>query len=146
MANTKRDPLRNRWVHMWEKCTKEYSRQYKDFGGRGITICEEWKDFEKFKEWSLANGYSNDLELGRINQNGNFEPSNCRYVTSKQQASNRRTCNIQTYRGDKLSIIELCRKYNKNYNVVRKAIGTGKSIEEAMSTTKPFVEPPYRKK
>lgn len=142
MAKKKRDPLKNRWHHMFEKCTCETSRQYKDFGGRGITICEEWNNFEKFKEWSLENGYipGIDIELGRINQNGNFEPSNCRYVTPEEQSNNRRTCKQITYQGVTGSMKDVCRQFNRNYYSVKQRIERGWDTEKAMITDLPFFD------
>ena len=67
--------------------TERYKREYTD---RGITICKEWFDFISFYEWAIANGYSDDLTLDRIDNDGNYEPSNCRWATWKQQADNKR--------------------------------------------------------
>lgn len=142
MSKPKKDPLRNRWGHMLEKCDCPTSRQYKDFGGRGITICEEWRDFANFAEWSLANGYNPelDLELGRIDNNGNFEPSNCRFVTPVEQSNNRRTCRVITYQGITGSMKDVCRHFNKSYILVKRRLGLGWSVEEAMDTNKPFLD------
>jgi len=61
------------------------------YGGRGITVCESWHKFENFRDWALANGYQDGLTLERIDNNGNYEPENCRYIPQKHQLRNRRT-------------------------------------------------------
>ena len=78
------------WHDMKNRCFYEKDKKYSYYGGRGITICNEWKDnFEKFKAWAVANGYKENLTIDRINNNGNYDPSNCRWVTMKEQCKNR---------------------------------------------------------
>jgi hypothetical protein len=63
---------------------------YEKYGGRGITLCEEWNDYARFREWSFNNGYADDLTIDRIDVDGNYEPNNCRWVSYKVQANNKR--------------------------------------------------------
>ena len=75
---------------MRRRCNKETDRSFKDYGGRGITVCKEWDKFEAFQKWSIENGYNDNLSIDRIDTNGNYEPSNCRWTDWETQAGNRR--------------------------------------------------------
>lgn len=83
--------LFERWHSMINRCKNPGCSGYKNYGGRGIFVCEEWKRFENFYEWSMNNGYSHELQIDRINNDGNYEPSNCRWVTRSENCKNRRT-------------------------------------------------------
>jgi hypothetical protein len=73
------------------RCYTPKWKPYKYYGARGIMVCEEWKNsYLTFKEWAMANGYQDGLELDRINVNGNYEPSNCKWITHHEQTLNRR--------------------------------------------------------
>lgn len=95
------------WSGMKDRCLNLRNGRYSEYGGRGITVCDEWKDSaEAFIEWALANGYDDDLTLDRIDVNGNYEPSNCRWATLKQQANNTRKNVFLTYKGETHTLSE----------------------------------------
>jgi hypothetical protein len=81
------------WTEMRKRCYNDKAYNYKNYGGRGIKICVEWQEFLPFYEWAMASGYRDDLEIDRIDVNGHYEPSNCRWVTEHQQQANTRRSN-----------------------------------------------------
>lgn len=96
-ANTKHGMNNTRIYKIWEdmhnRCHCKSYHGYKHYGGRGITICQEWEsDFRAFYDWAMANGYRDDLSIDRIDNDKGYEPSNCRWATQKQQLKNRRNC------------------------------------------------------
>lgn len=93
--------------HMKERCLCKTNKDYKYYGDRGISICEEWlNSFSTFYEWAIANGYEPGLTIDRINVNGNYEPENCRWQTRKQQANNKRNTLQITYNNETHTISE----------------------------------------
>ena len=87
------------WKGMRERCNTPTCSTYKNYGERGIKVCPEWDDYLVFKEWALSHGYSDKLTIDRIDVNGNYEPSNCRWITYKQQANNTRANHLITIDG-----------------------------------------------
>jgi hypothetical protein len=81
--------LRSIWTDMWRRCTQPHRKCYKKYGGRGISVCDEWADLNCFIEWAVNNGYQPDLTLDRRDNDGNYDPGNCRWVTVKDQDRNR---------------------------------------------------------
>lgn len=101
---------------MKERCYKTYFKNYKNYGGRGIGVCDEWlNNFDVFYEWAIDNDYDDTLTIDRIDVNGNYETSNCRWVDMKTQQNNR-TNNIYVFvKGEKLTMKQACEKYHKDY-------------------------------
>jgi len=93
------------WVHMIGRCYNPKDKRYSYYGGRGIIICEEWRtDVVAFRIWALANGYRADLTIDRIDNDGNYEPGNCRWTTWKAQQNNRSNNALITHDGETLTV------------------------------------------
>ena len=116
-----KERLYNKWKSMKGRCNRPNSQGYKHYGGRGIKVCKEWEnDYTKFREWSYANGYKEtagryELTLDRIDTNGNYEPSNCRWVDMTTQVRNRSITRKANFRGEELTIRELADRYHVSY-------------------------------
>ena len=111
------------------RCYNPKIKSYKDYGGRGIKICPEWLENKmNFYNWAMANGYEDGLTIERIDVNGNYEPSNCHWITKAEQAKNRR-CNIM------ICLTEICRIFNLPYNTINARINRSKwNIKKALTT------------
>lgn len=111
--------LHKTWQNMKTRCYNTRYDGYKNYGGRGIAVCDEWKDnFQAFYDWSMANGYDDTLTIDRIDVNGNYEPSNCRWATRKQQNQNTRRTRKYTINGVTRCLKEWCIYYDLNYQKV----------------------------
>lgn len=86
----------HRWVHMIDRCDNPNCSQYLNYGGRGIKVCAQWYDINQFIK-DLPKGYNDGLEIDRIDNDGDYEPSNIRWVTKKVNTNNRRTCKKITH-------------------------------------------------
>ena len=94
------------WKTMRERCNTPSCNSYKHYGAKGITICKEWDDFNVFREWAINNGYSDKLTIDRIDVYGNYEPSNCRWATYKEQANNTTKNHRVEFNGQNLTLSE----------------------------------------
>lgn len=120
--------------NMLDRCFRKNELAYRDYGGRGITVCEEWKnDFMSFYNWSMENGYSDELTIDRIDNNGNYEPSNCRWATKAQQARNTRKNVYFTYNGITKTISEWARDFGIPLTTFRRRIKQNRPLEEIIS-------------
>ena len=107
------------WQDMKRRCYNKQNARYDRYGGRGITVCDEWlNNFQSFYDWAISNGYSDDLTIDRIDNDGNYEPSNCRWSTAKEQCNNRGS-NINITIGNATkSLMCWCEIFNVDYKKV----------------------------
>jgi hypothetical protein len=121
---------------MKQRCLNENNIQYIDYGERGITICEEWKnDFELFYNWSISNGYEEGLSIDRINNDKGYYPDNCRWTNELVQANNTRSNHYLTFGSETKTIAEWGRELNLPAKIISDRITKqGWSIEKALTT------------
>lgn len=117
-----RDRLDIIHFNMIQRCTNPNSTYFPRYGGRGITVCHEWRTRNNFKEWALSHGYRNDLTIDRIDNDKGYSPDNCRWVTPSQNCCNRSTTHFVTAFGKRQSLMERSRELNISYNTLKKRV------------------------
>ena len=123
------------WNGMVNRCTNKNNQSYKNYGGRGIQICQEWLDkYENFRDWALAHEYSEKLSIDRIDNNGSYSPENCRWVTQKEQANNTRCNHIISFNGESHTVAEWSKIINFPRWTIINRIKYGWSIEKILTT------------
>ena len=121
------------WSKMKDRCLNKNNPAYKWYGGRGITICQEWlDDFANFYNWSIENGYKEGLSIDRIDVNGNYEHCNCRWITLEEQALNTRTTKFLTYKGETKTVSEWCQITGIKKTTMLNRIRLGFTAEECI--------------
>lgn len=125
--------LYNIWSGMKQRCYYLDHVDYLNYGGRGIEVCEEWRnDFLAFKKWSEENGYRDNLSIDRIDVNGNYEPSNCKWSTLKEQSRNKRDTLLLTVDGVTKPLVEWCELRNIPYATAYYRYHRGMSAENVL--------------
>jgi hypothetical protein len=123
------------WVSMHQRCCNPNTKQFKDYGERGIFVCARWSKFENFIV-DMGFRRSKNLTLERIDNNGPYAPWNCKWATRKEQANNQRTRSkserMVIFRGELITISELCRRTGHKHSTITKRLNSGKSVEEAI--------------
>lgn len=123
------------WSLMRGRCSAPNNADHQNYGGRGITVCQEWSDFAVFRDWALANGYEAHLTIDRRDNNGNYEPSNCRWVGRKAQNRNRRDNIRYQWRGKQMLLSEIAEITGLPYSLIRQRVRRdGWQVERAAST------------
>ena len=134
--NLSRTRLYKIWNGMKNRCSNTNLREYKYYGGRGIKVCNEWKeDFMKFYDWAIANDYADELTIDRIDVDGDYSPSNCRWITNREQQFNKRNNVLLTHNGETKTLTEWCEEKHLAYQTLRGRIyRLGWSIDKAIET------------
>lgn len=121
------------WHNMKSRCTNTKMAHFDRYGGRGIKVCDDWQKFEPFYEWAMSHGYSDTLTLDRIDVDGNYEPSNCRWVDMYVQNNNTQKNHYITYKGQTKTAAEWARQYGLHRCVFNNRIRRGWSFEKAVN-------------
>lgn len=122
------------WYGMKDRCYSEDHVAYNRYGGRGITICEEWlDDYFKFEDWALDNGYSEELTIDRIDNDRGYSPNNCRWATQIQQMNNRSNNNLVEINGTIKTISQWARQHNLAWSTIKQRVVSGKTGEEILA-------------
>ena len=116
MSNTR---IYTIWSGMIQRCCNPNAKNYPRYGGRGITICEEWKEFKNFYDWSKISGYTDNLTIERLDNNGNYCPENCTWITKQKQMRNKRRNDYIQYNDEELTLTEWARKFDMNVETLR---------------------------
>ena len=123
------------WAGIIQRCCNDRERyEWEKYGGRGITIYEEWRKYEAFRDWALSNGYSDNLTIDRIDVNGDYCPNNCRWATVYEQNNNKKTSKYISFNGETGTVREFADKYRLAYSCLYERLKLGWSIEEALLT------------
>lgn len=127
----------NIWSSMKQRCFYDKYKEYNNYGGRGITICQEWlDDFMNFYNWAMANGYRDDLTIDRIDVNGDYCSENCHWIQLEEQARNKRNNVFYTFKNKTHCVSEWARILNISEVMLRKRLYRGWDFEKAISEPK----------
>ena len=122
------------WRGMKQRCYNPKHSAYQLYGAKGIAVCDEWKEnFQSFYDWALENGYSEELSIDRIDVNGNYEPSNCRWATQKEQANNRTTNAYLSLNGERHTIAEWMQITGLSKAAIEGRLKRGWSVERTLT-------------
>ena len=122
------------WYNMRNRCNNIKNKEYFNYGGRGIKVCKEWYSFTAFRDWAIKNGYKDTLTIDRIDNNGDYCPENCRFITLKMQANNRTDNHYITYKGKTQTLKQWAEELNIPYYRLRSRFNNCKyDIQKAFS-------------
>lgn len=119
---------------MINRCERPKDKRWHRYGGRGIVLCDEWRhDFLSFYNWAMCHGYTDNLTIDRIDNDGNYEPANCRWATPKEQCFNRQRTRFYTIDGVTKNLTDWCKTYSIGYHTVWYRLQRGCAIEDALT-------------
>lgn len=125
----------NIWLSMRSRCSYSKSKFYKNYGGRGIKVCVEWEsDFLTFYEWAMNNGYEDNLSIDRIKNDGNYEPSNCKWSTEKEQSNNTRMNLLIDYKGETRTATQWAEELNIERSKIYTWVAKGRPFDQLIET------------
>lgn len=137
----------NIWRTMRQRCSNPKCINYKNYGGKGISVCSELGDASKFADWAYSNGYSENMTIDRIDVNGNYTPDNCRWVTQKIQQNNRSNNRIIECRGEKHTLSEWAEITHISSHTIHARIKKlGWSVEKSLFTPVGAIDTKFKKK
>lgn len=115
----RKERLYHIWRGMKDRCHNPQSRDYEHYGAKGVEVCAEWlNDYATFRKWALNNGYENHLTIDRINPYGNYEATNCRWLSLSLQNRNKRKTRKIELNGREIPLVEVCEQYGLKYVTV----------------------------
>ena len=132
--NNKNSRLHRIWAGIIQRCNNPNSPRYSDYGGRGITVCEEWLDYLTFKKWAVTNGYSDELSIDRKDTNEGYNPDNCKWSNRYEQQNNMRSNVFIEFNGETMTLAQWARRLNLKYGTLVSRRYRGWSIERMLTT------------
>jgi hypothetical protein len=128
------EPIYEVWKDMMRRCYNEKYRRYPDWGGRGIKVCPEWHDVLIFAEWGKMNGYGSGLLIDRINNDGDYSPTNCKWSTMKEQSNNRRNSKLIAFRGTTMTETQWADALGITQPALHERLSKGWALDRALTT------------
>lgn len=136
-VNTKHGMYKSRiygiWTGMKGRCFNQSNTEYAHYGGRGITICPEWMSFPAFCRWAMQNGYSDDLTIERVDNNGNYEPGNCAWISEAEQRRNTTRVQKVALNDRRKTLRQWAKDAGMNFSTLMHRIRAGMTLEQALA-------------
>lgn len=122
------------WGNMKQRCQNVTDKNYPGYGGRGVNVCNDWQEYRSFAKWAKTHGYSDQMTINRIDNDGNYEPSNCEWTTPKQQANNTRRNHMITYLGKTKTLQQWSEEVGIQSATIRHRLKKKWDVQSALNT------------